>query len=108
MSTSSAPESSSAGGLLAIGELLVDAISTDFVADLSEATTLRVVAGGSPANLCRFVRQGGGQGSLQAAGVQCQLALVQRRARGSAGLVHGGGLVVNPQPNPRLTGRPAL
>ncbi|MBC8083149.1 MAG: hypothetical protein H7Z21_08055 [Hymenobacter sp.] len=67
MPTLSVPVPPLAGGLLAIGELLVDAISIDFVADLSEATTLRVVAGGSPANLCRFVRRGGGAATLVAA-----------------------------------------
>ncbi len=55
------------GGVLAIGEALVDALTTDFVTDLSEARTLDLHPGGSPANLCRFVRAGGGAATLVAA-----------------------------------------
>ncbi|HEX8529526.1 MAG TPA: sugar kinase [Cytophagales bacterium] len=55
------------GGVLAIGEALIDAVTTDFVNDLSEARTLGLHPGGSPANLCRFVRSGGGAATLVAA-----------------------------------------
>jgi len=55
------------GGVLALGEALIDAVTTDFVADLSEARTLGLHPGGSPANLCRFVRNGGGAATLVAA-----------------------------------------
>jgi fructokinase len=55
------------GGVLAIGEALIDAVTTDFVTDLSEARTLGLHPGGSPANLCRFVRSGGGAATLVAA-----------------------------------------
>ncbi|BAV07066.1 fructokinase [Filimonas lacunae] len=41
--------------ILAIGELLVDAISTTTVNSLSEAKAFTIVAGGSPANFCRFL-----------------------------------------------------
>ena len=54
-------------GLVAIGEALIDAIAAVGVEDLSQATTLRLLAGGSPANLCRFVLQSGGQAQLVAA-----------------------------------------
>lgn len=73
-------------GLLAIGELLIDAISTQFVTDLSEATTLRVVAGGSPANLCRFVRGSGGAATLVAAVGQDGLGRRLLHAVAEAGL----------------------
>jgi fructokinase len=55
------------GGVLAIGEALIDAVTTDFVTDLSEARTLALHPGGSPANLCRFVRNCGGTATLVAA-----------------------------------------
>ncbi len=55
------------GGVLAIGEALIDAVTTGFVTDLSEARTLGLHPGGSPANLCRFVRSGGGAATLVAA-----------------------------------------
>jgi fructokinase len=55
------------GGLLAIGELLIDALTVNFVKDLSEAHTLALHAGGSPANLCRFVQACGGKATLVAA-----------------------------------------
>ena len=55
------------GGVLAIGEALIDAVTTDFVTDLSEARTLALHPGGSPANLCRFVRSCGGAATLVAA-----------------------------------------
>ncbi len=55
------------GGVLAIGEALIDAVTTDFVTDLSEARTLGLHPGGSPANLCRFVRNCGGTATLVAA-----------------------------------------
>ncbi len=38
--------------VLALGEVLVDLLSEEFVADLSQARTFRMHAGGSPANLC--------------------------------------------------------
>ncbi len=56
-----------ASGVLAIGEALIDAVTTGFVTDLSEARTLGLHPGGSPANLCRFVRSGGGAATLVAA-----------------------------------------
>jgi sugar/nucleoside kinase (ribokinase family) len=40
--------------IIAIGELLIDAITSDYVEDLSKATTLQVLPGGSPANFVRF------------------------------------------------------
>ena len=55
------------GGVLALGEALIDALTTDFVTDLSEARTLGLHPGGSPANLCRFVRTCGGAATLVAA-----------------------------------------
>jgi fructokinase len=55
------------GGVLAIGEALIDAVTTEFVTDLSEARTLALHPGGSPANLCRFVRSCGGTATLVAA-----------------------------------------
>ena len=54
-------------GLVAIGEALIDAVAAVGVEDLSQATTLRLLAGGSPANLCRFVTQSGGRAQLVAA-----------------------------------------
>lgn len=54
-------------GLLAIGEALVDIITTEFVEDLSQAHILRLFPGGSPANLCRFVQKCGGKATLIAA-----------------------------------------
>jgi len=41
--------------VLAIGELLVDAITTTTVADLSSATALEINAGGSTANFCMYL-----------------------------------------------------
>jgi fructokinase len=61
------PTPARSGGVLAIGEALIDAVTTDFVADLSEARTLGLHPGGSPANLCRFVRRCGGVATLVAA-----------------------------------------
>jgi fructokinase len=55
------------GYLLAIGESLVDAITTDFVINLSQAKHLSLHAGGSPANLCRFFQTCGGRARLVAA-----------------------------------------
>ncbi|UYZ61429.1 carbohydrate kinase family protein [Hymenobacter weizhouensis] len=86
VSAAPAPLPGSPVGLLAIGELLIDAISTQFVTDLSEATTLRVVAGGSPANLCRFVRCGGGAATLVAAVGQDGLGRRLLHAVAEAGL----------------------
>ncbi len=40
--------------ILAVGELLIDLITTDMVADLSESNHLQVRAGGSAANLASF------------------------------------------------------
>ena len=45
--------------VLAIGELLVDALSTEQVTDLSQAKQLNVHAGGSTANFCRYLRRCG-------------------------------------------------
>ncbi len=42
--------------IIAIGELLIDAITSDYVDDLSKATTLQVLPGGSPANFVRFLK----------------------------------------------------
>jgi fructokinase len=53
--------------LLAIGESLIDAITHDFVQDLSEARNLVLHPGGSPANLCRFFQTCGGKAQLSAA-----------------------------------------
>jgi fructokinase len=55
------------GYLLAIGESLIDAITTEFVDTLAEARQLTLHPGGSPANLCRFVKVCGGKARLVAA-----------------------------------------
>ncbi|WP_375418427.1 carbohydrate kinase family protein [uncultured Hymenobacter sp.] len=72
--------------LLAIGEALVDLLTTDFVADLAQTTTLRAVAGGSPANLCRFVQAAGGTAQLVAAVGQDGLGELLLRELAAAGL----------------------
>ncbi|HEX8330884.1 MAG TPA: PfkB family carbohydrate kinase [Hymenobacter sp.] len=74
------------GGLLAIGEALIDILTTDFVGDLSQVTTLQAVAGGSPANLCRFVQHCGGKAQLVAAVGQDGLGEILVRALAGAGL----------------------
>ena len=74
------------GYILAIGEALVDLLTTDFVADLSHTVTLRAVAGGSPANLCRFVQAAGGQARLVAAVGQDGLGELLLRELAAAGL----------------------
>ncbi|MBZ5858132.1 carbohydrate kinase family protein [Flavihumibacter profundi] len=53
--------------VLAIGEALIDAVSTEFVTDLSEARQADLKPGGSPANLCRFLNQLGTPATLVAA-----------------------------------------
>lgn len=53
--------------VLAIGESLIDAVSTEFVNDLSEARLLQLHPGGSPANFCRFLHQLGSTAKLVAA-----------------------------------------
>ncbi|TGD79540.1 carbohydrate kinase family protein [Hymenobacter wooponensis] len=73
-------------GLLAIGEALIDILTTDFVGDLSQVTTLQAVAGGSPANLCRFVQQCGGTARLVAAVGQDGLGEILVRSLAAAGL----------------------
>ncbi|AHJ97306.1 carbohydrate kinase family protein [Hymenobacter swuensis] len=80
-----APEPVS-GRLLAIGEALVDILTTDFVGDLSQVTTLQAVAGGSPANLCRFVQRCGGTACLVAAVGQDGLGEILLRNLTAAGL----------------------
>lgn len=52
--------------VLAIGEALIDAVSTDFVTDLSMASQLELKPGGSPANFCRFLHQLGTTSQLVA------------------------------------------
>ncbi|WP_290795415.1 carbohydrate kinase family protein [Flavihumibacter sp. UBA7668] len=52
--------------VLAIGEALIDAVSTDFVNDLSMASQLELKPGGSPANFCRFLHQLGTSSQLVA------------------------------------------
>jgi fructokinase len=52
--------------VLAIGEALIDAISTEFVEDLSAARQLDLKPGGSPANFCRFLHQLGTPALLHA------------------------------------------
>jgi fructokinase len=74
------------GGVLAIGEALVDALTTDFVTDLSEARTLGLHPGGSPANLCRFVRSGGGAATLVAAVGRDGLGRILLEAIAAAGI----------------------
>lgn len=73
-------------GLLAIGEALIDILTTDFVGDLSQVTTLQAVAGGSPANLCRFVQLCGGTARLVAAVGQDGLGEILVRSLEAAGL----------------------
>ena len=53
--------------VLAIGEALIDAVSSDFVEDLSQARLLEMNPGGSPANFCRFLNLLGSQAKLVAA-----------------------------------------
>ncbi|MFD1470022.1 carbohydrate kinase family protein [Hymenobacter caeli] len=74
------------GGLLAIGEALIDILTTDFVGDLSQVTTLQAVAGGSPANLCRFVQHCGGAARLVAAVGQDGLGEILLRSLVAAGI----------------------
>lgn len=73
-------------GLLAIGEALVDIITTGFVEDLSQADTLRLFPGGSPANLCRFVQTCGGKATLVAAIGRDGLGKILLRAFENSGL----------------------
>jgi sugar/nucleoside kinase (ribokinase family) len=54
------------GKVIAIGELLIDAITSDYVEDLSKATTLQVLPGGSPANFVRFLKACGAEALLVA------------------------------------------
>jgi fructokinase len=74
-------------GVLAIGEALIDAVTTDFVADLSEARTLGLHPGGSPANLCRFVRSCGGAATLVAAVGSDGLGKILLNAFAATGIV---------------------
>jgi fructokinase len=69
MNTSTSPINSLANDkyVLAIGESLIDALNTGFVADLSEAKTPAIHPGGNLANLCRFVQACGGKAILVAA-----------------------------------------
>ncbi|MCG7856049.1 carbohydrate kinase family protein [Flavihumibacter sp.] len=53
--------------VLAIGEALIDAVSTEFVDNLSYARQLEIKPGGSPANFCRFLHQLGTPAQLVAA-----------------------------------------
>jgi len=82
----SPPPAPVTGGLLAIGEALLDLLTTDFVDDLAQASTLHAVPGGSPANLCRFVRLSGGQARLVAAVGQDGLGDLLLRSLAAAGL----------------------
>ncbi|SHJ27978.1 fructokinase [Hymenobacter daecheongensis DSM 21074] len=81
-----APPAAAGHGLLAIGEALIDILTTDFVGDLSQVTTLRAMAGGSPANLCRFVQDCGGTARLVAAVGQDGLGEILLRTLAAAGL----------------------
>lgn len=45
--------------ILAIGELLIDGISTTTVSSLSEAIALNIHPGGSPGNFCRYIKRCG-------------------------------------------------
>lgn len=74
------------GGVLALGEALIDALTTDFVTDLSEARTLGLHPGGSPANLCRFVRTCGGTATLVAAVGRDGLGKILLDAMAAAGI----------------------
>ncbi|CAA9248880.1 MAG: Fructokinase [uncultured Cytophagales bacterium] len=74
------------GGVLALGEALIDAVTTDFVTDLSEARTLGLHPGGSPANLCRFVRASGGAATLVAAVGRDGLGKILLDAMAAAGI----------------------
>jgi fructokinase len=59
---------SSAGQyVLAIGESLIDAISHEFIDDLFGAKNLSILAGGSPANFCRFLASNNVRAKLVAA-----------------------------------------
>lgn len=53
--------------VLAIGEALIDAVSTNFVEDLSQAGQFDIKPGGSPANFCRFLNLLGSPAKLVAA-----------------------------------------
>jgi fructokinase len=79
----------SKGYLLAIGESLIDAITTEFVQDLSEARNLAVHAGGSPANLCRFLQICGGSARLVAAVGEDGLGKILLEAMAQTGLDTG-------------------
>ncbi|WP_051189773.1 carbohydrate kinase family protein [Daejeonella oryzae] len=59
--------SSDSSYVLAIGESLIDAVSGEFINDLSEAKSLNLIAGGSPANFCRFLASNNIRSKLVAA-----------------------------------------
>ena len=80
------PSSPFDNGLLAIGEVLIDALTNDFVRDLSEAKTLAIQAGGSPANLCRLVQRSGGTARLVAAVGKDGLGKILLKAIAEAGV----------------------
>jgi fructokinase len=53
--------------VLAIGEALIDAVSTNFVDDLSAARQIQMQPGGSAANFCRYLHELGTAAKLVAA-----------------------------------------
>lgn len=80
------PVNSKQVGLLAIGESLIDVLTTDFISDLSQATTLRIHPGGSPANLCRFVQNIGYTARLVSAVGKDGLGKILLQAIADAGI----------------------
>ena len=60
--------------IIAIGELLVDLISTEYADDFRQATTFRRIAGGSPANV-----------AMNLARLGCEAALVATVGQDGAG-----------------------
>lgn len=54
------------GYVLAIGESLIDALSHNYIDNLSEAKNLQILPGGSPANFCRFLQSIGTNAKLVA------------------------------------------
>ena len=80
------PASVSGKYVLAIGESLIDAISQEFIEDLSEAKALNIIAGGSPANFCRFLAANNVQAKLVAAVGKDGLGKILMKAIVNAGV----------------------
>ena len=72
--------------VLAIGESLIDAISHEFIDDLSGAKNLNILAGGSPANFCRFLAANNVHSKLVAAVGKDGLGKILMSAMENAGV----------------------